>query len=435
MFKLLFLIFLVFRLQDANASLTEVEFNQAINKVISSYKPILDRKGIKLNLNKYFHNHTESSDTFVDEEDLNTWHINMRRGMSSFNGATKEMVMFVVCHELGHHLGGSPKHINHSSYGSSGNQWASVEGQADYWAINKCMRKVFLKDNNQKIVQKLKVPSLGKTMCAQVWKNNRVQKAICERLFHLAENSYFAKVKYASVFQVDSTVVSKTQGNHPEAQCRIDTMKAAALCTTPLSQDVSDIFLDRGVCMTGEGKRPACWFKEINSQVSSDSHKDDKLKRHIENDELEVIAKLIDRKKISSNHVLDNGVSILMYSIIKGSFRLAEYLFTRQDININWQDSKGRGAIHALTSKGIPYLMGVLLKRSDLNVNLQDNRGITALMAVAYGGDYRMYFHLIGDSRIDVEIKDKNNRDVSFYIQKGKANFKNEFMLLFQNRL
>jgi hypothetical protein len=435
MFQKLFTIFIAINMQSALAGLTQTEFNHAIDKVISTYKPELDRKGITLNLNRYFNNHTDSSDTYVDSEDMNKWHINMRRAMSNYNGANKEMVMFVVCHELGHHLGGAPKHINHNLSASHGNQWASVEGQADYWAVNKCLRKVFVKDNNQKIVRDLNIPSVGKTKCRAAWKHNRVQQALCERVFHLAENSFFAKVKYASVFQEDNSKVAETYGSHPEAQCRIDTMKAAAICTSSVNDPVSNIFLDQGACVSGEGKRPACWFKNIKSTVDSDSHTNNKLKSHIDADELEVVAKLISSRKMTVNRTLDNGMSILMYAILKKSRRISEFLIAHQDIDVNWQNEKGQGAIHVMSSKGIPYQMGLLLKRNDVDVNLADSRGITALMAVAYSGYYRMYHLLIGDARVQVAKQDKKKRDVSFYIQNGKANFKNEFLQLYRDRL
>ena len=46
---------------------------------------------------------------------------------------TPDVYAMIVCHEIGHHLGGFPE--------KRGSSWAAVEGQADYYANLKCLRR------------------------------------------------------------------------------------------------------------------------------------------------------------------------------------------------------------------------------------------------------------------------------------------------------
>ena len=78
----------------------------------------------------------------------------------------------MLCHELGHHLGGTPTKDSAS--------WASTEGQADYFATLKCLRKVFRKDDNVTYVTQLNVPPLVSEKCAASFKTDW-EIALCKR--------------------------------------------------------------------------------------------------------------------------------------------------------------------------------------------------------------------------------------------------------------
>ncbi len=67
-------------------------------------------------------------------------------GSDYFFGNSKDQLnldqfLFIYCHELGHFVGGAPYKKNH------GSEWASTEGQADYWATSVCLRKALKVDS------------------------------------------------------------------------------------------------------------------------------------------------------------------------------------------------------------------------------------------------------------------------------------------------
>ena len=186
-------------------------------------------------------------------------------GLARHEAITKDGFATVVCHELGHHLGGAPK--KSSWYGSS---WASNEGQADYFGTMKCLRKYMEKDNNFRIVKKLRVPALVTKKCAANF-SHAADKAICQRISMagLSLGTLFKDLRKLpndlSFSTPDTKVVTKTSHNHPAPQCRLDTYFAGAICDKDHYSDVSDSDANVGICSREEGKkdgiRQLCWYK------------------------------------------------------------------------------------------------------------------------------------------------------------------------------
>lgn len=58
-------------------------------------------------------------------------------GTARIEGMTKDAYAAVVCHELGHILGGSPRQT------IPGAEWSSSEGQSDYFAATHCLPQYF----------------------------------------------------------------------------------------------------------------------------------------------------------------------------------------------------------------------------------------------------------------------------------------------------
>ena len=52
---------------------------------------------------------------------------------------TLDSLALLVCHELGHFLGGAPKRIYLDP--EEDQEWNTVEGQADYFSTLKCMKR------------------------------------------------------------------------------------------------------------------------------------------------------------------------------------------------------------------------------------------------------------------------------------------------------
>lgn len=79
-----------------------------------------------------------------------TWVVNMYGGLARHNEITIDGFALVLCHEIGHHLGGAPK------YGGF-NTWGTNEGGSDYFATLKCLRRIFQNDDNTKAIENMTI--------------------------------------------------------------------------------------------------------------------------------------------------------------------------------------------------------------------------------------------------------------------------------------
>lgn len=248
------------------ANMTEAQFNKVIDRVLAVYRTEIELENkIKLIIEKKWKDGTVNA--YAKQPGDGTWVVAMFGGLARHPEITEDAFATVVCHELGHHIGGAPK-----KKGIFASTWASNEGQADYFGVMKCLRRVFERDRNTEIARRLKVPALVKVQCANQYLSLE-ERAICERssMAGLALGKFFrslskdvAKVDFSTP---DKSVVAQTNDNHPASQCRVDTYFQASLCDRPTSEKVSNSNAHAGVCSKRNGDsvgvRPACWYKEI----------------------------------------------------------------------------------------------------------------------------------------------------------------------------
>lgn len=202
-------------------------FNQAIDKVEKYYAPIVKKKGFNLVFNRLWSDGTVNSDTSVSGKD---WVINSYGGLARYKGMNSvEAYAAVACHELGHHMGGAPLY--------SDDDWAAVEGEADYWATKECMKAV------------------GFTLAVSEKASLQLAKVLAD----LGGDPVPDKSK------VDTSVVQSTYEDHPVAQCRLDTYLNGLAC--PTKGDMSQTDPKVNSCYSypsgktyGPGSRPRCWF-------------------------------------------------------------------------------------------------------------------------------------------------------------------------------
>ncbi len=187
----------------------------------------------------------------------------MYGGLARHKTITEDGFALVLCHEIGHHLGGAPK------VGNFFNKWATNEGQADYYAALKCLRRVYLNDNNAAIVSNMKVPAALTAACTKNHSNTE-ERNICIRtgMSGLSVADLFAALKNqpAAKFETpDTAVVSSTNSAHPAHQCRLDTFFQGSLCEVGFNEEVSQTEEVKGTCHKSLGHtigmRPSCWFK------------------------------------------------------------------------------------------------------------------------------------------------------------------------------
>lgn len=247
-------------------TINEDTFNEVIDKVVKIYRPVIESKGANLVVERKWADGTVNA---YAQQQGSTWKISMFGGLARHNTITADGFALVVCHELGHHIGGAPKKKTWFS-----TTWASNEGQSDYFATAKCLRKAFRIDTTEEMIAALNVPQVAIDQCAEQF-SDRMDQLICQRgaMAGMSTARLFQELRKqpeAPKFDTpDSAEVSKTDHNHPGTQCRLDTYYAGALCQIDDTIDVSDSDEAKGVCYreSGDtvGTRPRCWFKPSGS--------------------------------------------------------------------------------------------------------------------------------------------------------------------------
>jgi len=252
---------------DPDDTTTRQSFFETIDSVEKFYGPIIAAQGGRLQLNRLWDNGTVNANA---SRDGRTYVVNMYGGLARHELTTHDGFALVVCHELGHHLGGIPV---------KNGWWAATEGQSDYFATAKCLKRVWANDDNVKIVNKMvkeeKVPAKLLDKCSQSYrvsgKDMDKEEAMCIRtaMAGLSSSSLLSVLGGSdrpSFDKKDETVVSVTYEGHPNAQCRLDTYLAGSLCKVSYAEPISYDDDSKGYCSRKLGHedaavRPLCWFK------------------------------------------------------------------------------------------------------------------------------------------------------------------------------
>lgn len=239
--------------------MTKEKFEAIVRRVESVYAPIVSQKGATLQMITDWDDPTVNA--YADRNgDGKIWHVTMYGGLARHPDITEDGLMLIVCHETGHQVGGAPKY----DYGQ--NDWAAVEGQADYFATLKCLRRVLEKDDNVTIISKMHVDQEAVTKCKGVYKTES-EIALCQRIAMAGKSAGLmlagdVKISFSTP---DRDKVSRTDSDHPWPQCRLDTFFQGTLCDKSFNEDVSETSPIPGTCIKRDGYtlgvRPRCWYK------------------------------------------------------------------------------------------------------------------------------------------------------------------------------
>ncbi len=246
---------------DKNANdMTKEKFNQIIDLAHEHYNPIVKAKRGILRWARKWDDATVNASA---QRIMGIWQVNMYGGLARHALVTPDAFAMVVCHELGHHLGGAPK------VASSGMAWASNEGQSDYFASLKCFRKIYEDENNEDIVASMTVDPLAQKQCGEEFSHPN-DVALCIRSAMAGKSladllGSLGRTGTTNFATPDTNVVTATNHKHPRAQCRLDTYFSGALCDMGIKDELSDTNPAPGTCMLANGyttgTRPLCWFK------------------------------------------------------------------------------------------------------------------------------------------------------------------------------
>lgn len=250
-------------ISEKNSGLTQSQYHAVIDKVVNIYRPIVKSYGAELRIDRRWTSDVVNAGTYRDKKNT-YWHINLYGGFARHPEITEDGFALVICHELGHHIGGAPKKIY-----SNNVSWASTEGQSDYFATLKCLRKVFADDDNISIVDQMNVPKKVRKECSDSFQSDW-EVALCIRtsmagLSVTKVNADSREVPHPDFYQTDPTVVEATSNKHPVPQCRLDTYFQGSLCPVPSKYPLSQTHEITATCHPNlqyqVGLRPHCWFK------------------------------------------------------------------------------------------------------------------------------------------------------------------------------
>ncbi len=157
---------------------------------------------------------------------------------------TKDTFALILCHEVGHCLGGKPNYAD---------IYTSVEGQADYWSAHSCLAKYFKKipvttdwinDSNidpdiLNTCSLVHTELMDKVACI---------KTIQTSLFAMKNNS--SGDQGISILTPSTVEVTKIERYHPPAQCRLDTLVSGALYIPGIDSKNQ----------VQASSRPLCWY-------------------------------------------------------------------------------------------------------------------------------------------------------------------------------
>ena len=250
-------------------TVTKDEFDKAVQEMRDIYTPLFQNEyNATLDLQADWEDGTVNA---FAQQLGRTWRVKMFGGLARHPEATLDGFRAVICHEIGHHIAGAPR--KSSWFGVT---WASNEGQSDYYATTKCLRKLF--SEGEHVEKTLKVWSSdnlsedeqhAKNLCDSTYYED-LDKAVCLRgalagqslarlLGSLSGN---AEVSFSNP---DQNEAERTNHNHPQAQCRMDTYFQGALCINDPYELADARDATKGYCTLQEefeiGLRPHCWYK------------------------------------------------------------------------------------------------------------------------------------------------------------------------------
>lgn len=255
----------------SNHALTEEEFKDMIALGVEYYTDIVKGHGATLTIKNLW---TDNTVNAMAGKQGSNWTVYMFGGYARLKGMTKDGLTSVMCHEIGHLVGGFPEN---SQYGKMAN-----EGQSDYFAGHACFKRMFKDDLEVNATFRDKVQEYPKETCDAMY-DTQEDKDLCYRTAVTGFELWSALSKRNPVKwgfnNKDKKVVSKTSHRHPQAQCRLDTALASGLCLDewddskiPGKQNHNTYNCSRGKYVDDYrvGLRPKCWYKPDQSGGTED---------------------------------------------------------------------------------------------------------------------------------------------------------------------
>jgi hypothetical protein len=242
--------------------INEAQFNKVMDRIEAIYGPEIKARGARLVIKRLWTNETVNASA---QRVGNDYVLNMYGGLARHESITQDGMALVVCHEMGHHLGGAPKY-------DAGADWAANEGQADYFANLKCLRRMFAGRGADEFTRVKGDDAGPRAACEAAWKS-AADRDLCVRE-SMAGMSVTTLLRILGGEPVqprfdtpDPAQVAETYDAHPAAQCRLDTYFAGSICGRAVNEQVDEIDPTKGTCTAEGGQtaglRPRCWYQPV----------------------------------------------------------------------------------------------------------------------------------------------------------------------------
>jgi hypothetical protein len=235
---------------------------------MSIYVPHMAKQNVEL---RFVQEHQHMILAYAKREDETHAKLVVDDGYYTNPKVSEDGFRFVICHELGHIAASAPHMEAPAMYDGivdeRGDLLISAEGQADYFSAAKCMREVLADQDNLAYVRTYGAHPTVTAKCDRVYPNEK-ESALCQRIMMAGKNflDSFARSFPNSFDSFDPAEPPYSLlGEHPGAQCRLDTIVAGALCPIDQNAPVDPYDPMVGACSSThfpEGARPRCWFKE-----------------------------------------------------------------------------------------------------------------------------------------------------------------------------
>lgn len=243
------------------ANISQEKFNQLIDQVVDPYREvILNHYGAKkFVVNRLWEDPKVNASARKKD---GIFSLKIYGGLARFKDLTPDAFTLVICHELGHLIGGAPtwKPFNISS----------SEGQADYFSTLKCFRRINLGKNieiSQKTIhpialEKCKIAFSQKEELDICLRSSKAQESLAKTITYLANLDEVPKFDTPDPYERMFTIFN----GYPNPQCRLDTMLAGSVCVNNIYETHDMGLYNKGNCSVpggdAQGLRPKCWYVE-----------------------------------------------------------------------------------------------------------------------------------------------------------------------------
>lgn len=272
------------------SNISESQFFEIVSELQKLYSPIIAQFGGKLSIQADW-----KKDAIVAQatQMFGTWVVQISGGLARRPELSADGLSLIICHELGHHVGGFPyKYALPTQFsiprpsdlpGGIENIWAGAEGQADYYSTQVCAKKLWAKSPDLNATFRDKVDPFGKEKCDLAYHTDS-ERNICYRSVTglqtiMATLAALMQKPMPHLDTPDTSEAKTTFTDHPGPQCRMDTVFEGSICPAAHDDTVipgkkSSDFPDgieserdaaKYYCTHSGpyvmGLRPACWFK------------------------------------------------------------------------------------------------------------------------------------------------------------------------------